>query len=81
MTNFIKNIELYFNDNWQMVLKKGTQYLLSPSQMIEIFYYYYMEKNKNLDRDSIMYKMSDISMAEMVEFLKKIEKEVTRYMS
>ncbi len=64
-----------------MVLKKGTQYLLSPSQMIEIFYYYYMEKNKNLDRDSIMYKMSDISMAEMVEFLKKIEKEVTRYMS
>ena len=76
LKNFIEKLEEYFKQDWNSVLNKGEEYLLSPSQIIEIFYLYYKSISKKTTRDEIMYKMSEISMVEIVNIIKKIRREV-----
>ncbi|HHU43696.1 MAG: hypothetical protein QM214_04920 [Bacillota bacterium] len=81
MESFIRQIENYFKESWKKVFERAENYRLTPAQIIEIVHYYQIYKNKKSDRDDIMYKMSDISMHDMIQYLMKIKREALELLS
>lgn len=79
MKNLILNIENYFRDNWQNVLDKGIALLLSPLEIIEIFFLYYNSLNEPLSRDIIMFQLADMKIHQITDTLTQIKNSLSEY--
>lgn len=77
MKEFIENVEKYFNKKCLDALDNALALLLSPMDIVEIFYLYYIYQNKPASRDDIMYTLANKSLDEILKFIQIIRNEVS----
>lgn len=75
MKTFIINIESYFNDKFMNVMNNAIDLQLTPTESVEIIYYYMKEKQKEIDRDTLMMELAELSLNDLVILFKKIKAE------